>query len=714
MAVRDRFVNFFLGPGARRPRQNAVEVAQSGMARLYMGIAQSLVTPSLDQPGLSQTPLSFTDGKRNPIILAPVWLISFRLGSIPIKTYRLAPSTVTQPKAPMLAPGSVEVLPSSNGGAAPLNIQESEAGTPGRIERQEADDHPAYRKLRVPNPVLTRNLMISGTVAGMFTSRGVGWLKERVDNTPFVFDYYNGIVVPGTGHSTDPRINPLVNLWPVPANVLFPVRDAQKIIRAYELRVPGWEPEYIPFEDMCYFRLMPDPEDWAVGMSPLQALADTASWGNTIVQRAEQTIRDAILQRFAIALKGDIDDTAEANLIARFARARSNPGEAPIIPADASIENIGDSLNPEVIISSLEASKDLVKYVFGLPADASREDFYADVVAPVADAMEQEMERSLMPEWPADPAFPEFQFRQILAGTPLQRAQLHRERIYSGQETPNEARGEENRPPLPGGDFLMGPMNLTPLPGQGFLTPQLQQASAEGFGGQQGQGTKTGTTIKTGGPEPPPGSRTGGAGQRLGARDSAGTSAKIGAGGGQVSLRAMDDQWQAMRDRVVGSQSLALSRRIRGVLRQEQGHLQEPDPFLPEIVARSDREIATLLYTFMRQAAEGALEMADGQPRVGIDSLPPQLDAELQSRAVQIAGAFGEHRTNVAFRPDFDLVTAWTDLRDNFAAGIAERAVGEAFDNVTALVDEQTLVPASSSVQNDDVPEEGVDGSQAG
>ncbi|MDT4866353.1 hypothetical protein FQZ97_1012030 [compost metagenome] len=69
----------------------------------------------------------------------------------------------------------------------------------------------------------------------------------------------------------------------------------------------------------------------------------------------------------------------------------------------------------------------------------------------------------------------EFDFDSLLRADTLSRYQANREAIYSGQLTPNEARIDEGRQALPGGDQLMI---------QGATVP-IQQVLKEGGNGTQ-------------------------------------------------------------------------------------------------------------------------------------------------------------------------------------------------------------------------------------
>lgn len=559
MGLRERAERF--APGVFR--SPGTEIVQASVEQDYMpqvrastvslyggGFGTPIIVPNLDAPRQSAgTPNE--EMPKNPLLFAPIWRMASRIGGLPIKVYRF----------------------------------QSEGG---RRKREEAQDHAAYKLLRAPNPDLTRNLLISGTVVSMFTFGRSGWLKER--ENPF-----------------GPRLpsNPIIALWPIPGNVLFPKRTDKRLLEAFELRTFGYPPVTIPAADVCYFRLMPDVNDWGNGTTPAAPLGDILEFGASGMSAMTKMFRSALLQRLWLDMHGaDLDDDLRERLRAELELAARNPYGVPIIEGGASIETMGEGPNHELLKASLEMAKEVVRHTFGFPEDNDNlQHFYAEVVQPVADAMEQEWERSLLPDF-REEVFAEFQFREILAGSPDERAKLHQTRIISGQETPNEARAAENLGPIAGGDKLYIPLNMIPVDETPVDRNARPRDSAGGLGGNQGKGT----IPKIAG------------GKRVRGEDDT----EPDDGGDNTNART--DRWRTARERVLTSQADGLERRLRGALNHERNGLRELMAPLGQVPARKRLEAGTF-------TEEGVRSVMDGTDTVLRDLLDRFMAATVTSAA---------------------------------------------------------------------------------
>jgi HK97 family phage portal protein len=346
-----------------------------------------------------------TTSMNNPLLLGPMWRIAQRIGALPLKTYTMNPTTG---------------------------------------ERKHDPAHPAYKLLIRPNPALTRPLLVSGTVMSMYQYGRAGWFKAR----------------DGSGN--------VVELWPIPGDVLRPLRDPKKLLGGFVLQVHG-ERVVLKTEDVVYFRLMLDPTNWTDGMAPLQALGEMSDYSTAAIDASTDFFERQLLGRLWLNTNGkELSPKAQRRLQQQIEVARRDRYGIPVLEDGHTLEQMGAVPDGGELSKAIQLARDVIERTFGMP-DASSPNwerlYYGEVIQPVADVIEQELERSLMSEWPDQPAFPEFQFREILAGDPLQRAQLHQTRILTGQETLDEARRDENRPPLPNGqgDRAFVPLNLMPI-----------------------------------------------------------------------------------------------------------------------------------------------------------------------------------------------------------------------------------------------------------
>jgi HK97 family phage portal protein len=541
---------------------------RAASANLYQGgpTIVPMLTPSVERQEYATTAEAV---RKNPLIFAPVWKIALRMGALPIKVFSI----------------------------------DGETGA-----RNEAPNHPAYNLLRAPNPAMTRSTFISGTVASLFIHTRAAWLKQRQNGQ-------------------------LVELWPIPVQYLTAERDPRGLIREFVVNKNTSDEKRLSVNDVCYFRLLPGFEDWAEGTSPLQALEKVAQFGQSALEAMTDLFDHGILGRVWVDLNGKVieeGDDALDRLNAQMAAVRRDRFAAPVMEDGAEIKNMGDAASDEVMHRALDSATKIIYEAFGLPQDGDDKAFYSAAVQPIADVMEQEMERTLMTEWPDDPAFPEFGFREILKGSPLDRIEMHARAILTMQETPAEAREDENRPFMDGSDRLFGPLNIIDLM-QLIATQQRPPADTQGgLGGVEGKGTFPPSVMR---PLPETG------GRQLAAR-----------------ARAVTDRWSLIRDREISRQAEAFSRQARGVLKREQAQMRRlftptrasststgipPLPDLIEVIREHDALVATQLSRFMSNAGSNAWTAAEDFVAAQAQDMNLALHAAYRDRAEVVAQRFG-------------------------------------------------------------------------
>ena len=634
-------------------------MVRAASQNIYQGLynsATGLSGPSTVVPRLD---VATPDGQSvpqfagtHPAIVGPLWSMGMKTGALPIKVFRF-----------------------------------TEEAKDGPREREEAPNHPAYQLLRRPNPDLTRNLMISGTVVSMFVYKRCGWLKVR--KRPL------GPAVPD---------NPVEELWPIPGSVLFPMRTSKRLIAGYEIRIAGEDPISIPPENVIDFRLMPDYLSWADGFTPLSSLAKAVSWSDEAANSMNRLFRTALLSRLWIDLHGqELEDDRREQLRAEVEVAQARPGGVPILESGATLESLSDGPDDKLLYSAFEAAEEAVSYVLGLPKESSDlAFFYGEVIRPITDAMEQEMERSLFTEWPDDVAFPEFQGFEVIEGSPADRAKLGQIQILSAQRTPNEVRRKDNQPPLEGGDVLLAPLNVVVLEQMvkmGNAVPP-KAATSGGFGGREGRQAGGGGTS--------------GKAPQLKAAIAQADPAKLRAGISQGR-----SNWMSARDRMVSGQSTAIERRLRGILRTEATAIRElvvpggntpranepmvslDDDAVNSILDDSDSEIAELLQSAMLRTSSDAYDLADFLMSDPIDNadrqpaLPPDsLGVTMKNRVAEMTGKYREARadalqktirsseTKAAFVST--LRTVWNGQSDHLVNVIAENETKWSFERGAA------------------------------
>lgn len=599
----------------------------------------NFIVPNFDDPHTTKQQTNDQLVRQNPFLFAPVWRQAMRLGAIPIKVYEFTTKNE-------------------------------------RRTRQEAMDHPLYNLFRKPNPDLTRNLLISGTVMGMYAYKGVGWYKERAE-------------------PAGPRIpsNPVVAVWPIPAHLLTPLGDSRRLIVKYRVRTFEGNAIDIPATDIVFHRLMPDMLLWNQGITPMDTLSDVADFSNAGLNAMRSLFRSSFLQRLFMNLHGQVlDDDLIDRLRAEVESALLNPYSVPIMEGGATLDTMGAEPTGAILENSFQLTKQVVNDAFGMSDKIDDlQHYYSEVIQPVADGMEQEWERSLVPDFEGD-VFPQFAFRQLLEGSPEERAKLHQIRILSGQETPNEARSDEDKPPVPGGDQAFVPLNEVPMTQTATNGSARQKDTKGGLGGDVGQGTTAKLSLP-----------------------------KAASSNDEIKLRAaaVEGRWEGVRNKVLDGQAEALERRLRGAINNERDQLrarQAPDGLgqLPaRIAARaelydpasidgilnvSDQVIRSHLESFMRQASTRAGQAAidlTGQEELSFRTEDAELF--LQQRIDMIVERFGTRRRErlqeivarsaevTAGQLDAMIREEWDGLANHLASRIGTTETAWAFERGAAL-----------------------------
>jgi HK97 family phage portal protein len=592
---------------------------------------------------------------KNPLLFGPTWRACLRIGTLPISVFRYR------------------------------------TGPDGRPRKIEHPDHPAYQLLRVPNEDFEPALMWTIVVLSVLGWRKAGWIKTRVDDK-------------------------VVELWPVEPWTLKPIRGTNTMIDRFEVTPIGGVRRPVAKRDLIYFRFFVDPRNFADGATPFEPLADTAGMGQSAIDATRELYDSGEFgTRWVNTHGATLEDENLERLERSLARARAKRGKWPVMEDGFTIENSGEDPNTKILTSGLEAAAKFIADVLGFPADDDDQKFYSRLVQPICVLMEQALERQLMVEWPDDPAFPQFGFREILKGDPLKIAQLHRERVFSGQETIDEGREEEDRPAFGIAgmtDVPLVPLNVDALGGMPDGETPLDTTG--GLGGEQGKGNVI--TLPTGSQ----GGRFALVPAPLAAEMFAramSRSRHTTAESDQTPGRARQGSWGRRREKLITRQSKALRDRMRGVLKAELRELKkklsartapapgvarvssdEIDAYI-DIVGENDAKLSKQLRQYMTQTSESAWDAANDLVSQAAEEVAETVTSTISSRADAVRDAFGAERSGrleTLLREAFDADLTTRDigsqlgelygrLADHFVDGIARTEIAFAHEQA-ALV----------------------------
>lgn len=586
--------------------------ARAAPTELYSTSGPYNIVPRLDL-GRKKQKTATQQFPANPLITGPTAHLAMRIGALPIKVYTIDPAT---------------------------------------SRKAETKTHPGYTILRTPNPAMTRSLFISGTVLHLLLHQKAAWLKVR----------------------SAPQ-GPPEELWPLMAQALRVEIDPKNLVKRFVLTVDG-RPRYFDPRDVCYFRLLPDPDNWADGISSVASLGPVGTFGDSAINSGTDMFDRALLGRQWIQATREISTRAFNRLKAQMEQARADRYAIPILEDGFEMH---DQAGPDakVIVDAITTANSVIKDALGIPEDGDEKKFTKQAVQPICDAIEQELERTLFSEWPDQPAFPQFAFRDELRGDPLQRFQMHQTAILSGQETPNEARLAEDREPLDGGDELMVPLNLVPVSAVADDGVPREKDTAGGLGGDEGKGTVPSA---------------------------------------QARMRAPAvNNWGKKRRRVLEGQSNAAARRLKSVVNGErkkvldlfkEGRAAATEVRMPtiaeirDLVGGSDAAVRQVLEQFMAQTRDATSDDAAELIAAAEAAVSDRLEAVFAERSGVVSSRFAQVRTeriqNIlgeAFANDVSMrdvarriADAYGDLATGFVDGIARTEIAWAHEQTALMV----------------------------
>lgn len=183
---------------------------------------------------------------------------------------------------------------------------------------------------------------------------------------------------------------------------------------------------------------------------------------------------------------GDLNSEAEKTFIEKFENMSSglkNAHRVSLLPLGYQFQPISTSLVDAQFIENSKLSAKQIASAFGIKlhqinemekstynnVEQSQKDFYIETLQPILTAYEQEYTFKLFFNSEISKGYEtKFNVDAILRADKKARAEANKIYVEAGIKSRNEARVDEDLPPSPGGDVLMGNGNLIPVPMAGI------------------------------------------------------------------------------------------------------------------------------------------------------------------------------------------------------------------------------------------------------
>ena len=339
----------------------------------------------------------------------------------------------------------------------PLNVYTRNAET----DRERDRTSPAARLLWRPNSAMTEFEFI-----------------RAIMTEYFVFGTVYVLVLP----DADSRSG--WQMWPVPSEWVIETesRNAYAAESITVVAKNSWQPVKIPSTDYVQFKTY-SPGNPGGYVSPISALRQTLEeqiqagkfrrqlWSSSGRLNA-QILRPANVQPW--------DDEQRKRFVEAFRESwgagGSKAGSIPLLEDGMEIKPFSTSFKESQWMESVKLSREACAAAYGVNPSliwhtdtqtyASSKDnaraLYAECLGPVLQMLQQRINSFLLPMVGADPdlTYVEFDLTEKLKGSFEERASILQAAVGGPWMTRNEARADNNLPPVEGGDELIVPLNV--------------------------------------------------------------------------------------------------------------------------------------------------------------------------------------------------------------------------------------------------------------
>jgi HK97 family phage portal protein len=343
----------------------------------------------------------------------------------------------------------------------------------GDAERTHVPSHPLARLLRKPNPWTTRFRLVYELVSDMAIYENALWLKVRdpASSTPWL------IALPPE------KVQPDGGDW----------------FRCSHYKLTGRLGEYVVAADqLVHFRL-PSPVDRRWGTAPLETLRRILAEDSAAGAYRESYWRNSARFETVLSHPGALSADASARLRADWEAlytGAANSGRTAILEEGMKVEPLSFNARDSQYLEVRKLSREEVAAAYHIPPPMvgvldhatfsniteQHRMLYQDTLGPWLAMISEEIELQLLPDLEAKPDdfYIEFNLEEKIRGSFEEQTTALVSSVGGPWMTRNEARALLNRPPVPGGDELIVPLNLgAPVkPGDATRTPPALGAAS--------------------------------------------------------------------------------------------------------------------------------------------------------------------------------------------------------------------------------------------
>lgn len=332
------------------------------------------------------------------------------------------------------------------------------------LERQSANDHPAAESMRHPNDTTPPDQFVFNLVCDYLVYDNAYGLKFRTDR-------------PGL---------PITTIQIPPWRVA--VLGNGLVVNGYRIFRTDGSFFDVPPEDMMHWARY-NPEDPRMGISRLETLrlvlAEDAASQAATTEMSRNGLRGGHIQRPTTA--PEWSEPARQRFQEGWRnQKKKSPSETPVLEEDMKFINDAISPSDAEMLKGREFTLQTVARLYGVPVgiffeprqiEQDRLAFIADTIAPVSTKLAGQLNHSiLLDEYSETDFYFEFELNEKLRGDPTTRFAAITAATGAPWLARNEARAAENKPPVPGGDELITPMNVivgsNPKPAPNVMGPQ--------------------------------------------------------------------------------------------------------------------------------------------------------------------------------------------------------------------------------------------------